>query len=184
MINDVNPLRFCLDLASSDVNIFLLSFHCGWMIWGVGAGRKLLKCCGNCCNSERDAGLLLFVKDMVGMLRVRYDPPACLWSIVYASLVSLPRVLSSDELDPTIGVVNLDKFKGSFSICCIKVVPSIRVSWSLIFKVDVYFDMCWEIVLLSPEDLCELVTECFVCLGHHGGNSSVFQELVGKPNLC
>jgi len=39
------------------------------MIWGVGAGRKLLKCCGNCCNSERDAGLL-FVKDMVGVLRV------------------------------------------------------------------------------------------------------------------
>jgi len=39
------------------------------MIWGVGAGRKLLKCCGNCCDSERDTGLL-FIKDVVGVLRV------------------------------------------------------------------------------------------------------------------
>jgi len=39
------------------------------MIWGVGAGRKLLKCCGNCCDGERDAGLL-FIKYMVGVLRV------------------------------------------------------------------------------------------------------------------
>jgi len=67
--DDVDPLRFLLGLASSDVNFFLLSFHCGWMIWGVGVGRKLLKCCGNCCNGERDAGLL-DVKYVVGMLRV------------------------------------------------------------------------------------------------------------------
>ena len=65
VIDDVNPLCFCLGLASSDVNFFLLSFHCGWMIWGVGAGRKLLKCCGG----ERDAGLL-FVGNVVGVLRV------------------------------------------------------------------------------------------------------------------
>ena len=55
---------------------------------------------------------------------------------------------------------------------------------SLIVEVYVNFNMFWEIVLLSPEDLCELVTEC-VCLGGcHDGNSSVFQELIGKPNLC
>jgi len=67
--DNIDPLRLLLGLASSDVNFFLLSFHSGWVIWGVGAGRKLLKCCGNCCDSERDAGLL-FMKDMVGMLRV------------------------------------------------------------------------------------------------------------------
>jgi len=67
--DDVNPLHFGLCLASSNVNVFLLSFHDGWMIWGVGAGRKLLKCCGNCCDSERDAGLLL-VNAVVGMLGV------------------------------------------------------------------------------------------------------------------
>jgi len=81
--DDVNPLRLGLCLASSDVNIFLLSFHDGWMIWGVGAGRKLLKCCGNCCDSMRDAGLL-FVIDVVGMLRVNDEPPADFWSIVYS----------------------------------------------------------------------------------------------------
>jgi len=69
MSDDVNPLRVCLVLASSDVSVFLLSFHDGWIIWGVGSGRKLLKCGGNCCDSERDAGLL-FIKDVVGMLRV------------------------------------------------------------------------------------------------------------------
>jgi len=67
--DNVDPLHFLLGLASSNINVFLLSFHCGWMVWGVGAGRKLLKCCGNCCNSERDAGLL-FVNDVVGVLRV------------------------------------------------------------------------------------------------------------------
>jgi len=32
--------------------------------------------------------------------------------------------------------------------------------WSLIVKVYVDFDVFWEIVLLSPEDLYELVAEC------------------------
>jgi len=67
--DNIDPLCLLLGLASSDVNFFLLSFHCGWMIWGVGAGRKLLKCCGNCCDSKRDTGLL-FVKDVVGVLRL------------------------------------------------------------------------------------------------------------------
>jgi len=67
--DNINPLWFLLGLSSSNINFFLLSFHCGWIIWGVGMGRKLLKCSGNCCNSERDAGLL-FVKYVVGVLRV------------------------------------------------------------------------------------------------------------------
>ena len=82
-----------------------------------------------------------------------------------------------------VGVVDLDEFDGSFPVCCVKEVSCVRVSWSLIFKVYVSCYVCWEIVLLSPEDLCELLAEC-ICLGRHGGNSSVFQELVGKPNLC
>jgi len=79
--DDINPLCLGLCLASSDVNVFLLSFHDGWMIWGVGAGRKLLKCCGNCCNSMRGAGLLI---DVVGMLWVDDKPPADFWSVVYS----------------------------------------------------------------------------------------------------
>ena len=82
-----------------------------------------------------------------------------------------------------IGVVDLNEFDGSLSVCCVKVISCVRMSWSLIFKVYVSCYVCWEIVLLSPEDLRKLAAEC-VCLGRHDGNSSVFQELVGKPNLC
>ena len=83
-----------------------------------------------------------------------------------------------------IGVVDLDEFDGFLSVCCIKEVSGVWMSWSLIFEIYVLCDVCWEIVLLSPEDLCKVSTEGFVCLGRHSGNSSVFQELVGKPNLC
>jgi len=44
--------------------------------------------------------------------------------------------------------------------------------------------MHWEVVLLPPEDLCIVVAEGSILNGRHDGNSSVFQELVGKPNLC
>jgi len=83
-----------------------------------------------------------------------------------------------------VGTIGLDEFdrRVLFSLG-IKVVSGIGMSWSLIVEVYVNFNMLWEIVLLSPEDLCKLVAEC-VCLGgRHNGNSSVFQELVGKPNL-
>jgi len=79
--DDVNPLRLGLCLASSDISVFLLSFHDGWMIWGVGAGRKLLKCCGNCCDGMGDVGFLI---DVVGVLRVNDKPPADFWSVVYS----------------------------------------------------------------------------------------------------
>ena len=66
----------------------------------------------------------------------------------------------------------------------IKVVSGIGMSWSLIVEVYVNFNVFWKIVLLSPEDLYRLVAE-YVCLGgRHDGNNSVFQEFVGKPNLC
>jgi len=83
-----------------------------------------------------------------------------------------------------VGVVDLNEFDGSLPVCCVKVISCVRMSWSLIFKIYISCYMCWEIVLLSPEDLCELVIESSICLGRHDGNSSVFQELVGKPNLC
>jgi len=66
----------------------------------------------------------------------------------------------------------------------VKVISGIGMSWSLIFKVYVNFNMFWEIILLSPEDLCRFVTECVCLVGRHSGNNSVFQEFVGKPNLC
>ena len=83
-----------------------------------------------------------------------------------------------------IGVVDLDEFDGSLSVYCVKVISCVRMSWSLIFKIYVFCYVCWEIVLLSPEDACKLFVKCFILDGRHDGNSSVFQELVGKPNLC
>jgi len=60
-----------------------------------------------------------------------------------------------------IGVVDLDEFDRS--LCgSIKVVSGVRMSWSLIVEVNVCFDVCWEIVLLSPKDLYELIAESFV----------------------
>jgi len=84
-----------------------------------------------------------------------------------------------------VGAIGLDEFDRCvlFSLG-IKVVSGIGMSWSLIIKVYVNFNVFWEIILLSPEDLCKLVAKC-VCLdGRHNGNNSVFQEFVGKPNLC
>ena len=84
-----------------------------------------------------------------------------------------------------VGVVDLDEFDGSLPMCCVKVISCVRMFWSLIFKIYIFCYVCWEIVLLSPEDLCELlVAESFVLNGRHGGSNSVFQEFVGKPNLC
>ena len=95
----------------------------------------------------------------------------------------MPLVVSEDKFDPMVAVVDLDEFD---RLLCwsIKVVSCVGMSWSLIVKVNVCFDVRWEIVLLSPEDLYELVAKSSVLDGCHDGNSSVFQELVGKPNLC
>jgi len=98
------------------------------MIWGVGAGRKLLKYGGNCCESERDAGLLSF-RYVVGMLRVDDEPPAKIWVISdNSSLVSNPGIVVSVKLNPKIGVVCLNKFdRDSSSSCGVKVIPGVKI---------------------------------------------------------
>ena len=63
-------------------------------------------------------------------------------------------------------------------------ISGVRIVYTVVFEVCVLCDVCWEIVLLSSDDACKLVVECSVLSGRHDGNSSVFQELVGKPNLC
>jgi len=62
-----------------------------------------------------------------------------------------------------VGVVGFDKFDRSVCLSRgIDVVPGIRVSWSLVVEVCVNFDVYWEIVLLSPEDLDKVITECSI----------------------
>ena len=150
--DDVNLLCLGLRLASSDISVFLLSFHDGWMIWDVGVGRKLLKCGGNCCESERDAGLLY----VIGMLRVDNEPPAKIWVVSdNSSLVSNPGIVVSVKLDPKIGAVCLDKFdRDGPSTWSVKVISGVGIVYSVVFEVCVFCDVCWEIVLLSPDDAC------------------------------
>ena len=48
----------------------------------------------------------------------------------------------------------MDKFnRDMISSVGVKVIPSIRVSLSLVFKICILCDMCWEIILLSPVNL-------------------------------
>ena len=63
-------------------------------------------------------------------------------------------------------------------------ISCVIIVYSVVFEVCVLCDVCWEIVLLSSDDACKLVVECSVLNGRHDDNNSVFQEFVGKPNLC
>jgi len=59
-----------------------------------------------------------------------------------------------------IGAVGLDEFNRCvLFLWGIKVISSIGMSWSLIVKVYINFNVFWEIVLLSPEDCCKLIAE-------------------------
>ena len=105
-----------------------------------------------------------------------------------SSLVCIPTVFSVDEFYPMIGVVGTDEFDGDVTLFPrINVIPSVRASVSLVFKICVLCDVCWEIVCLSPvnsfvfvsefsdEDYCRQSVLVFVlCL----------KDVQGKPDLC
>ena len=70
-----------------------------------------------------------------------------------------PGVIFPVDLDPKIGVVYLDEFDRDVCFPEVDIISSVRVSLSLIFKICVYFDMCWDIILLSPMNLFVFVSE-------------------------
>ena len=87
-----------------------------------------------------------------------------------------------------VGIVGVDEFDRDVTFLFrVNVVPSVGVSLSLIFKVRLFCDVCWEIVLLSPvnlfvfvsefsdEDYCCQVVQVFVLC---------FKDVRGKPDLC
>jgi len=80
------------------------------MIWGVGAGRKLLSL-------------------VIGMLRVNDELPAKIWVVSDNSfLVSNPGIVVSVKLDPKIGVVCLNKFdRDDSSFWDVKVISSVKI---------------------------------------------------------
>ena len=75
-------------------------------------------------------------------------------------LSCIPAVFSVDEFYPEVGVVGVDEFDRDVALFLrVDVVPGIRVSVSLVFKVRLFCDVCWEIVLLSPVNSFVFVSE-------------------------
>ena len=77
------------------------------------------------------------------------------------SLLScVPAVFSVDEFYPEVGVVDVDEFDRNVTLLFrIDVIPGVGVSVSLVFKVCVFCDVRWEIVLLSSVNSFVFVSE-------------------------
>jgi len=166
---------------STDVWVRLISTGPSFISEGVTPDHRVHR-----CASRMRSSLSCLFCYVVGVLRVNDEPPAKIWVVSdNSSLVSNPGIVVLVKLDPKVGVVCLNKFdRDGPSTWGVKVISGVEIVYSVVFKVCVLCDVCWEIVLLSSDDACKLVVECSVLNGRHDGNSSVFQELVGKPNLC
>ena len=103
------------------------------------------------------------------------------------SLVCDPSIVVPANLDPKIGVIYLDKFNRNVVFPEVNVISGFGVSVSVVFKVCVYFDVCWEIILLSPMNsfifFSEFSNEDYCCQGVTGV-VLCFKDIRGKPDLC
>jgi len=89
--------------------------------------------------------------DVVWVLRVCFFPKTKFWGVKYSSLVRIPLVVFPEEFYPKIVIFYFDEFNGSvYFLCKVDVVSGVFMSGSVVFKVCFAFDVCWEIVLLSP----------------------------------
>ena len=80
----------------------------------------------------------------------------------------------------------MNKFDGDMIFSMgIDVIPSIRISLSLAFKVCVLCNVCWEIVLLSPMNSFVFVFEFSdedYCCQSVIGVVLCFKDVQGKPD--
>ena len=89
----------------------------------------------------------------------------------------IPAVFSVDKFYPEVGVIGVDEFDRDVALLSrVDVISSVGVSLSLVFKVRVFCDVCWEIILLSPvnsfifvsefsdEDYCRQVVRMLSCV--------------------
>ena len=75
-------------------------------------------------------------------------------------LSCIPAVFSVDKFYPEVGVIGVDEFDRDVVLFSrIDVIPGIGVSLSLVFKVRLFCDVCWEIILLSPVNSFVFVSE-------------------------
>jgi len=94
---------------------------------------------------------MVFWIDVVRVLRICFYPVTELWGMEYSSLVCVPLVIFPEEFYPIVFVFYFDEFDGSVCFLWeIDVISGVFMSGSVIFKVRFAFDVCWEIVLLSP----------------------------------
>jgi len=71
--------------------------------------------------------------------------------VKYSSLVRVPLVIFPEEFYPVVFVFYFDEFNNSVCFLWeIDVVSGVFMSSSVIFEVCFAFDVCWEIILLSP----------------------------------
>ena len=65
-----------------------------------------------------------------------------------------------DKFYPKVGVVDVDEFDRNVTLLFrVDVIPGIGVSVSLVFKVCVFCNVRWEVVLLSPVNSFVFVSE-------------------------
>ena len=125
--------------------------------------------------------------DIMRVLRVCFFPSTEFRGVKYSSLVRVPLVVFPEEFYPKIVIFYFDEFNGSVCFLWeIDIVSGVFMSRSVVFKVCFAFDVCWEIVLLSPVDSLVLFKSSDKYYCHQGVTGVVlyFKDIQGKPDLC
>jgi len=105
----------------------------------------------------------------------------------YSSLVCVPLVFFPEEFYPIVFVFYFDKFDNSVCFLWeIDVISGVFMSSSVIFEVRSAFDVCWEVVLLSPVNSFILFksSDEYYCRQGVIGVVLCFKDVRGKPDLC
>jgi len=107
--------------------------------------------------------------------------------VKYSSLVCVPLVIFPEEFYPIVFVFYFDEFNNSVCFLWeIDIVSSVFMSGSVVFEVCFAFDVCWEIVLLSPVNSLVLFesSDKYYCCQDVTGVVLCFKDVRGKPDLC
>jgi len=130
---------------------------------------------------------VVFWINVMQVLRVCFFPSTEFCGVKYSSLVCVPLVVFPEEFYPKVVVFYFDKFNDSMCFLWeIDVVSGVFMSGSVVFKVCFAFDVCWEIVLLSPVNPFVLFkgSDKYYCRQGVTGVVLCFKDIQGKPNLC
>jgi len=130
---------------------------------------------------------MIFWIDVVRVLRICFYPVTELWGMKYSSLVCVPLVIFPEEFYPIVFVFYFDEFNDSACFLWeVDVISGVFMFVSVVFKVCLAFDVCWEIVLLSPVNSFILFKSSneYYCRQGVIGVVLCFKDVQGKPDLC